>query len=147
MDEERGWGICAFVGVRAAGMPAGSSLRPERTDVKSHVGNIVHCQEQIMARRRSSKETYAQKVVELATSTLPLPTPVKSVAKSRWGSRLLLVLVPILIASGVVTISWTGGLPSITVNKDRAVVVGQEVQQEAIKAAERVQQYRATNYR
>jgi len=108
---------------------------------------FTFCQEQIMARRRSSKETYAQKVVELATSTLPLPTPVKSVAKSRWGSRLLLVLVPILIASGVVTISWTGGMPSITVNKDRAAVVGQEVQQEAIKAAERVQQYRATNYR
>ena len=100
-----------------------------------------------MARRRSSKETYAQKVVELATSALPLPTPVKSVAKSRWGARLLLVIVPILIATGVVTISWTGGLPSITVNKERAVVVGQEVQQEAIKAAERVQQYRATNYR
>jgi hypothetical protein len=135
------------VGVRAAGIPAGSSLRPERTDTTVHTGNIVHCQEQVMARRRSSKETYAQKVVELATSTLPLPTPIKSVAKSRWGSRLLLVLVPILIASGVVTISWTGGLPSITVNKDRAVVVGQEVQQEAIKAAERVQQYRATNYR
>jgi hypothetical protein len=36
---------------------------------------------------------------------------------------------------------------SISVNKERAVVVGQEVQQEAIKAAERVQQYRATNYR
>jgi hypothetical protein len=100
-----------------------------------------------MARRRSSKETYAQKVVELATSTLPLPTPVKSVAESRWGARLLLVLVPILIATGVVTVSWTGSLPSISVNKDRAVIVGQEVQQEAIKAAERVQQYRATNYR
>jgi len=128
-------------------MPAGSSLRPERTDDTVQARNIVHCQEQIMARRRSSKETYSQKVVELATSALPLPTPVKSVAKSRWGSRLLLVLVPILIASGVVTISWTGGLPSITVNKDRAAVVGQEVQQEAIKAAERVQQYRATNYR
>jgi hypothetical protein len=128
-------------------MPAGSSLRPERTDTSLYGGKIVHGQEQIMARRRSSKETYAQKVVELATSTLPLPTPVKSVAKSRWGSRLLLVLVPILIASGVITISWTGGLPSITVNKDRAAVVGKEVQQEAIKAAERVQQYRATNYR
>ena len=90
-----------------------------------------------MARRRSSKETYAQKVVELATSTLPLPTPVKSMANSRWGARLLLVLIPILIASGVVTISWTGGLPNITVNKDRAAVVGQEVQMEAMKAAER----------
>jgi len=100
-----------------------------------------------MARRRSSKETYSQKVVELATSTLPLPSPVKSVANSRWGARLLLVLVPILIATGVVTISWTGGLPSISVDQNRAAIVGQEVKQEALKAAERVQQYRATNYR
>jgi hypothetical protein len=100
-----------------------------------------------MARKRSQKETYSQKVVGLATSTLPLPTPIQQVAKSRWGSRLLLVLVPVLIATGVITVSWTGSLPSVTVNKDRAAVVGKEVQQEAIKAAERVQQYRATNYR
>jgi len=100
-----------------------------------------------MSRKRSRKETYSQKVVELATSTLPLPTPVKAVAKSRWGSRLLLVLVPILVASGVITISWTGGLPSIAVNRDRAAVVGQEVRQEALKAAERVRQYSESNYR
>jgi hypothetical protein len=100
-----------------------------------------------MARRRSHKETYAQKVVGLATSTLPLPAPVQKVAKSRWGSRLLLVLVPALIATGVITVSWTGGLPSISVNQDRARVVGEEFKGEAIKAAERVQQYRATNYR
>jgi hypothetical protein len=98
-----------------------------------------------MARKRSSKETYAQKVVGIAT--IGLPTPVQSVAKSRWGSRLLLVLVPILIATGVITISWTGSLPSISVNKDRAVVVGEQVKQEAIKAAERVQQYGGNNYR
>jgi hypothetical protein len=82
-----------------------------------------------MARKRSSKETYAQKVVGLAT--VGLPAPVQTVAKSRWGSRILLLLIPVLVATGVVTISWSGGLPSITVNKDRAAVVGQEVRQEA----------------
>ena len=100
-----------------------------------------------MARKRSHKETYAQKVVGLATSTLPLPAPVQKVAKSRWGSRLLLVLVPALIATGVITVSWTGGLPNITFNKDRARVVGEEVKFEAIKAAERVKQYGDSNYR
>jgi hypothetical protein len=100
-----------------------------------------------MARKRSRKETYAQKVVGLATSTLPLPTPVQQVAKSRWGSRLLIVLVPVLIATGVITVSWTGGLPSISFNQDRARVVGQEVKVEAIKAAERVRQYGDSNYR
>jgi len=96
-----------------------------------------------MARRRSNKETYAQKVVGLAT--VGLPAPVQSVAKSRWGSRLLLLAIPALIATGVITVSWSGGLPNITVNKDRAVVVGQEVRQEAIKAAERVRQYGENN--
>lgn len=100
-----------------------------------------------MGRRHSRKETYSQKVVELATSTLPLPTPVQKVATSRWGSRLLLVLVPVLIATGVVTVSWTGGLPSVTFNKERARVVGEEVKFEAIKAAERVKQYGDSNYR
>ena len=98
-----------------------------------------------MARRRSHKETYAQKVVGMAT--IGLPAPAQTVAKSRWGSRLLLILIPLLVATGVITVSWTGGLPNITVNKDRAAVVGQEVRQEAIKAAERVRQYGDSNYR
>jgi hypothetical protein len=98
-----------------------------------------------MARRRSSKETYAQKVVGIAT--IGLPAPVQSVAKSRWGSRLLLILVPLLVATGVITVSWTGSLPSISVNQNRAAVVGEQVKQEAIKAAERVRQYGDSNYR
>ncbi len=98
-----------------------------------------------MARKRSTKETYSQKLVGLAT--VGLPSPVQSVAKSRWGSRILLLLIPALVATGVISISWSGGLPSVTVNKDRAAVVGQEVRQEAIKAAERVKQYGDSNYR
>lgn len=98
-----------------------------------------------MARKRSTKETYSQKLVGLAT--VGLPSPVQSVAKSRWGSRILLLLIPALVATGVISISWSGGLPSVMVNKDRAAVVGQEVRQEAIKAAERVKQYGDSNYR
>jgi hypothetical protein len=56
-------------------------------------------------------------------------------------------LVPILIASGVITISFSGGLPSISVNKDRAVVVGEQVTTEAIKAAEKLKQYGDSSYR
>jgi hypothetical protein len=47
----------------------------------------------------------------------------------------------------VITVSWTGGLPSISFNQDRARVVGREVKVEAIKAAERVRQYGDSNYR
>jgi len=130
---------------RAAPAVAGSFPCDGQADTTNRKWLRGHRQEQIMARRRSSKETYAQKVVGLAT--VGLPSPVQTVAKSRWGSRILLLLIPVLVATGVISISWSGGLPSITVNKDRAAVVGQEVRQEALKAAERVKQYGDSNYR
>jgi hypothetical protein len=98
----------------------------------------------IMAHRKS-KETYAQQVVGLATAGLP--APVQKVAKSKLGSKLLLLLVPILIATGVISISWSGGLPSVTVNRQRAAVVGEQVKEEALRAAERVRQYGDSSYR
>jgi hypothetical protein len=55
--------------------------------------------------------------------------------------------VPVLIATGVLTISWTGLLPSVSVNGQRAAVVGEQVKTEAIKAAERVKQYGDSSYR
>jgi len=94
---------------------------------------------------RKSKESYAQQVVGLATSGLP--APVQKMAKSKLGSKLLLLLVPILIASGVISISWSGGLPSISVNQQRAAVVGEKVKDEALRAAERVKQYGDSSYR
>jgi hypothetical protein len=91
-----------------------------------------------MASRSSKKKTYAQQVVGLAT--VGLPSPVQQVASSRWGSRLLLLLVPILIATGVITISFTGGVPSVTVNKERAAAVGKELKQDAFRAAETIRE-------
>lgn len=87
-----------------------------------------------MARRKSSKKTLSQQVVGLAA--VGLPAPVRDVVASRWGSRLVLVLVPILLASGVLSIYWVNGVPQVSINKDRAVEVGKEVQQEAFCAAE-----------
>jgi hypothetical protein len=96
-------------------------------------------------KKKSSKTSYSQQIAGLAT--IGMPTPVQQVAKSKWGSKLLLLLVPILIASGVITISFSGGLPSISVNKDRAAAVGQQVTTEAIKAAEKMRQYGDSQYR
>lgn len=98
-----------------------------------------------MAKRRSHSETYAQKVVGLAA--VGLPAPVQTVAKSRWGSRLLLLVVPILLATGVLTITWNGGIPTFSVNRDRAAVVGEEIKVEAFKAAERLREYGDSSYR
>ena len=63
-----------------------------------------------------------------------MPAPVQQVAKSKLGSKLLLLLIPILIATGVISVSFSGGLPSITFNKERATAVGRQVTTDAIKA-------------
>jgi len=95
-----------------------------------------------MARR---KKTYSQQLAGLATAGLP--SPVQKVATSRLGSKLLLVLVPLLIATGVITVSFSGGMPSINFNRDRAEAVGHDLGAEAYKAAERVRQYGDSSYR
>jgi len=95
--------------------------------------------------RRSKKTGYAQKVVGLAT--VGMPAPVQKVATSRWGTRLIIVLVPLALATGVLTVSWTGLLPSFSLNPQRAAVVGEQVKGEALKAAERVRQYGDSGYR
>jgi hypothetical protein len=90
------------------------------------------------SRKKSSRTTYTQQIAGLAT--MGMPAPVQKVATSKWGSKLLLLLVPILIATGVITVSFNGGLPSISFNKDRAAAVGQQVTDQAIKAAEAIRQ-------
>jgi hypothetical protein len=80
-------------------------------------------------------------------ATMGMPAPVQKVASSKWGSKILLIAVPVLIASGIITISFTGGMPTVNVNKDRAAAVGRDLSSEAYKAAERVRDYRESGYR
>jgi len=97
-------------------------------------------------RKKSARgKTYTQRLAQVAT--IGMPTPVQQVATSRLGSRLLLILVPILIATGMITVSFSGGLPSVTFNRDRAEAVGREVGTEAMRAAERIRQSNDPTYR
>lgn len=93
-----------------------------------------------------SKSSMSQQIAGIAT--MGMPAPVQKVASSKWGSKLLLLLVPILVASGIITISFTGGMPSVTVHQDRAAAVGRDLRDEAVKAAERVRTYNeSSSYR
>ena len=89
-----------------------------------------------MAKKKKSQKSMAQQVMGVAT--MGMPAPVQQVASSKMGSRLLLLIVPVLVASGILTISWSGGLPSFSINHPRAAAVGEQVRSEAIKAAERI---------
>lgn len=101
----------------------------------------------IMAgKKKSSKSmSYTQRIAQVAT--VGMPAPVQQVATSKLGSRLFLLLIPILIATGVITVSFSGGIPSVTFNRDRAQAVGRELGADAMRAAERVRQANDPTYR
>jgi hypothetical protein len=70
-----------------------------------------------------------------------MPTPVRAVATSRFGSRLLLILVPALLATGILTVSFSGGIPQVSVNRERAEAVYEQIATEAPRAAAQLRQY------
>lgn len=86
----------------------------------------------------SKKKTVAQRAVGLAAPVLPMP--VAKVVTTRWGSRLFILLLPFLFATGVLTISWNNGIPTLNFDRARAWFVGQQVgqrvEQEALEAAQ-----------
>lgn len=94
---------------------------------------------------KKSKTSYTQQIAGIAT--MGLPGPVQKVATTKWGSKLLLLLIPALIASGIISISFSGGIPSINVNQQRAAAVGRDLSNEAYKAAEQVRTYNEGRYR
>jgi hypothetical protein len=83
----------------------------------------------------SKKKTMSQQAAGLAATVMP--APVAKVLGTRWGSRLFILLLPFLLATGVLTISWNNGIPTVNFDRARAWFVGQEVgqkvQQEAVR--------------
>ena len=79
-----------------------------------------------MSRRK--RKTVPQRIVGVAT--IGLPAPVRKRLGNRWVSGLVVILVPVLVAIGVLQISWNGWTPTVSVNRERAREVRQEVRHE-----------------
>lgn len=69
------------------------------------------------SKKKKSKQNAVQMVAGVAT--MGLPAPVQKVASSKLGSLLLLAGAVIAAATGAITISFNGGVPSVTVNEAR----------------------------
>jgi hypothetical protein len=108
-------------------------------------GIIQECDAMAAKKRKRSKTSVTQQIAGIAT--MGMPAPVQKVASSKWGSKLLLIAVPVLIASGIISITFSGGMPTVNVNRDRAAAVGRDLTTEAYKAAERVRDYGESGYR
>lgn len=74
--------------------------------------------ELVMARRRKRKPTLAQCLVGIAT--VGMPPPLRSILGSRLGSLLVMIALPILLITGVVSIRWNSGLPQVSIDRQRA---------------------------
>ena len=81
-----------------------------------------------------SKQNSAQKILGLVT--YGMPAPVRQVVMSRWIATLIVIAVPILVVSGILSISWNGYQPSFNIDQKRAVQVERDVEQQASRAAQ-----------
>ena len=89
-----------------------------------------------MASKKKKKTSTLQTAAALAT--MGMPAPVQKLASSKLGSIAMIVGGLVLVATGAITISFQGGMPSVKVNEARAQELKQEVQTRARIAAERV---------
>ncbi|MFM7137401.1 MAG: hypothetical protein ACKO1M_10095 [Planctomycetota bacterium] len=94
------------------------------------------------SKKKKSKQNAVQMVAGVAT--MGLPAPVQKVASSKLGSLLLLAGAVIAAATGAITISFNGGVPSVTVNEARAQEIRQRVEAEARMAVGRLAEERRT---
>jgi deoxyribonuclease-1-like protein len=67
-----------------------------------------------------------------------LPWPLRSIVRMRIISRILLMAVPLLIGAGVLTLDWSNGWPSFSVDKKRAAEISDVAKDVAKNVADRV---------
>ena len=73
---------------------------------------------------RSKKKAISQQVVGVATTGMP--SPVRKFLGSRIIALLIVIVTPILFATGVVSIDWQNGRPKLSFNRQRAKEVRKE---------------------
>jgi endonuclease/exonuclease/phosphatase family metal-dependent hydrolase len=82
---------------------------------------------------RSRKKSASQGLIYIATAGLPLP--LRELLRSRLGMPILLVLLGGgLLGSGILTLQWSNGRPSVAIDRERAAEVRQAVQERVVAA-------------
>lgn len=73
---------------------------------------------------RSKKKSIPQKVVGVATTGMP--SPVRKTLGNRMVAGLIAVFLPLLLITGVVSVSWENGRPRVSFNQQKAAEVREE---------------------
>jgi endonuclease/exonuclease/phosphatase family metal-dependent hydrolase len=70
-------------------------------------------------------------------ATAGLPLPLRELLRSRLGTPLLLVLLAAgLLGSGILTLQWSNGRPSVAIDRQRAAEVRQAVRERVVAASD-----------
>jgi hypothetical protein len=67
---------------------------------------------------RSRKKSMSQSIVSAATAGMPQPA--RKVLGNRLVAKILIIAVPVLFATGILSLQWVNGRPSVQFNRDRA---------------------------
>ena len=85
-------------------------------------------------RRRRRRTTTTQRIARVAT--VGMPYPVRAAAGTRFGSLLLVLGLPLLLVTGIMTIEWDSNGPRFRFHRERA----EAIHQEAIDTARQYQE-------
>lgn len=77
------------------------------------------------ASRKQASPTALQQIVD--TGLLLAPPPVRRIASTSLGSKLVLVAILALLAKGVLSIGWQDGLPKLNVDREKAAELKQKI--------------------
>lgn len=67
---------------------------------------------------RSRKKSVSQNLVGLATTGMP--EPARKMLGNRLIAKLLILVLPVLFATGILSLQWVNGRPSVQFHRDRA---------------------------
>jgi len=77
------------------------------------------------ASRKQARPTALQQIVD--TGLLLAPSPVRQIASTSLGSKLVLIAIVALLAKGVLSIGWQNGVPKLNVDREKAAELKQKL--------------------
>lgn len=84
--------------------------------------------------RSKKKKAFSQKVVGVATTGMP--APLRNFLTNRLVALLIVLVLPVLLAAGIVSIDWENGRPRLSFDRQKASEVKQN-------ATEKIQELRS----
>jgi len=76
---------------------------------------------------KSKKTTLSQKAVSVGT--IGMPKPVRKILTGRIIAFVIVLIIPILYATGVVSVTWKNGIPKLSINQQKAGEIKQQATQ------------------